>query len=296
MQAFAPLSTSGWASRVEPEEAVLLAGVFSELSDAMEAEGKRDVLDMMGVNLDGDSAVEAPLMFEKLLGVGTVTSIAARREHHTQPSDSPDQDDAAKEFEAEGSVEEPSEEADSISRRRRDNSETSGTSRAPRGNAPSEPDRQGLTDDQRLAALDFDPLEARPTPTNPYIAAILRPMSQDPVQAAELRALTTPDLAAKKAAAMRVVAAGLTWAADQHTPVIVKPETLKIWVMAINDARLALGWSLGIEDDERAEEVELIADSDPELGIYTAYEITIASIYNALSWWLETLMHAVMGE
>ena len=35
--------------------------------------------------------------------------------------------------------------------------------------------------------------------------------------------------------------------------------------------------------------------ADPEAGVYTAYEITIASIYNALSWWLETLMHAVDG-
>lgn len=150
-----------------------------------------------------------------------------------------------------------------------------------------------MTDNQRLAELDFDPLATRPAPANPYIAAILRPMSQDLEEAAELRALTTPDLAAKKTTAMRTVAARLYWAAEHHAPIVVKPEALKTWVTAINDVRLALGWSLGIEDEMRAEEVQLMAESDSQSGVYTAYEITLASVYNALSWWLDTLMYAV---
>lgn len=281
MQAFQPLPSAGWASRVEPQEATLLAGIFSELSDAMEAEEKRDVLDMMGVNLDGDTPKHYPLMFEKLLGVDQVSSIASREELP--------EDGTSGEAEPLGRGKKlPSEEGpvDPQALRRADKP----------ANGPSEPNAQGLTDEQRLAELDFDPLSTRPAPANPYIAAILRPMSKDSEEAAELRALTTPDLAAKKTAAMRVVAAGLTWAAEHHSPVVVKPDTLKVWVTAINDARLALGWSLGIEDDMRAEEVQLMAESDPKNGIYTAYEITIASIYNALSWWLETLMYAVMGS
>lgn len=272
MRAFAALSapSEGWFSRVEPHEAVLLAGIFQELAEAMEAEEKRDVLDMMGVDLDPNSPKEHTLMFEKLLGVDTVSSITARPELHSEGEDP----------EAETNLEQPREQpAEPVQR----------------GNTGSEPNSRGMTDDQTLAALDFDPLGPRPCPANPYIAAILRPMSQDPEEAAELRALTTPDLAAKKAASMRVVADSLRWVANGNGAVVVKPQTLKVWVTAINDARLALGWSLDIDNDTRAEEVELMAESDPEAGVYTAYEITIASIYNALSWWLETLMHAVDG-
>lgn len=272
MHAFAALSapSEGWFSRVEPHEAVLLAGIFEELADAMEAEEKRDVLDMMGVDLDPNSPKEHTLMFEKLLGVDTVSSITARREMHSEGEDS----------EAETDPEQPRERT---------------SESVQRGNTGFEPNSRGMTDDQTLAALDFDPLGPRPCPANPFIAAILRPMSQDPEEAAELRALTTPDLAAKKAASMRVVAESLRWAANGNGAVVVKPQTLKVWVTAINDARLALGWSLDIDNDTRAEEVEMMAESDPEAGVYTAYEITIASIYNALSWWLETLMLAVDG-
>lgn len=274
MQAFQPLPTTGWSSWIEDHEARLLAGVFSELSDAMESEEKREVLDMMGVKFDGDPPKDFPLMFETLLGVDTVSSIASRPElspHEDAPEDTEDNSSA----DSLGAS--PQSERNQKSRR-----------------GPHEPDAQGMTDEQRLAQLDFDPLSTRPAPANPYIAAILRPMSQDPEEAAELRALTTPDLAAKKTAAMRVVAESLTWVASHHSPVVVKPETLKTWVTAINDARLALGWSLGIQDDLRAEEVELMAESDPSSGVYTAYEITLASIYNALSWWLDTLMQVVM--
>lgn len=272
MRAFAALNapSEGWFSRVEPHEAALLAGIFEELADAMEAEEKRDVLDMMGVDLDPSSPKEHTLMFEKLLGVDTVSSISSRPEMHSASED------------PETEPEQPRE-------------HTSEPAAPQRGNTGFEPNSRGMTDDQTLAALDFDPLGPRPCPANPYIAAILRPMSQDPEEAAELRALTTPDLAAKKAASMRVVADSLRWAANGDGAVVVKPETLKVWVTAINDARLALGWSLDIDNDTRAEEVELMAESDPEAGVYTAYEITIASIYNALSWWLETLMHAVDG-
>ncbi|ADI66411.1 DUF2017 family protein [Mobiluncus curtisii] len=274
MRAFAALNapSEGWFSRVEPHEAVLLAGIFEELADAMEAEEQRDVLDMMGVDLDPNSPKEHTLMFEKLLGVDTVSSITSRPELHS----------ASEETETETDLNQPHEQP--------------GESATPRrGNTGFEPNSRGMTDDQTLAALDFDPLGPRPCPANPYIAAILRPMSQDPEEAAELRALTTPDLAAKKTAAMRTVAESLRWAAHSNGAVMVKPEALKVWVTAINDARLALGWSLGIDNDTRAEEVELMAESDPETGVYTAYEITIASIYNALSWWLETLMYAVDG-
>lgn len=277
MQAFQPLPTSGWVSRLEPHESALLVGIFAELAQALETEEKRDVLDMMGVNLDGNAPREFPLMFEKILGAGEVSSISSR------PENPPETD-----FEADGGFEAP--EDTEMPSDTRDEA-------APhhRGDSAAEPDMQGLTDAQRLEELDFDPLSFRPVPANPYVAAILRPMSKDAEEAAELRALTTPDLAGRKAAAMRTVAAGLEWAHDQHTPVVVKPDTLKLWVTAINDVRLALGWSLGIEDDARAEEVELMAQSDPDSGIYTAYEITIASVYNALSWWLDTLMNAVNG-
>lgn len=279
MQAFAalPAPSVGWSSRVEPEEAKLLAGIFAELAEAMEAEEKRDVLDMMGVDLDPGSPKEHRLMFEELLGVGTVSSIASRSERGEKEPEASTTD---------SDITAPSQETESP---------TSGKDARHR-NPGEEPNARGVTDDQTLSELDFDPLGSRPAPANPYIAAILRPMSKDPEEAAELRALTTPDLAAKKAGSMRVVSASLEWAAQQHGPVVVKPESLKVWVTAINDARLALGWSLGIEDDTRAEEVELMSESDPEAGIYTAYEITIASIYNALSWWLETLMYAVNGR
>lgn len=271
MHAFQALPNTGWASRLEESEATLLAGIFSELSEAMEAEAERSVLDMMGVDLDGGVPKDFPLMFENLLGVDKVSGIASREEL------------APHEYE-------PKLESDDLSSRGASSILGRNQKSAHASHQAPPPD---MTDDQRLAELDFDPLATRPAPSNPYIAAILRPMSQDPAEAAELRALTTPDLAAKKTAAMRFVAAKLYWAAEHHAPVVVKPEDLQTWVTAINDVRLALGWSLGIQDDLRAEEVELMAESDPQSGVYTAYEITLASVYNALSWWLDTLMYAM---
>ena len=133
----------------------MLAGIFEELADAMEAEEKRDVLDMMGVDLDPNSPKEHTLMFEKLLGVDTVSSITARPELHSEGEDP----------EAETDLEQPREHP---------------SEPVQRGNTGFEPNSRGMTDDQTLAALDFDPLGPRPGPANPYIAAILRPMSQDP--------------------------------------------------------------------------------------------------------------------
>lgn len=297
MHAFQALPNSGWSSRLEDHEASLLAGIFSELSKAMEAEEKRTVLDMMGVDLDAGAPKDFPLMFENLLGVDTVSGIASREElapHESDPTSAPgdlDRDTLGGISRASGDPGRGASGASlgAVSRGAIPDSEPESKSRR----VSKESNAAGMTDDQRLAELDFDPLATRPAPANPYIAAILRPMSQDLEEAAELRALTTPDLAAKKTAAMRTVAARLYWAAEHHAPIVVKPEALKTWVTAINDVRLALGWSLGIEDDMRAEEVQLMAESDPQSGVYTAYEITLASVYNALSWWLDTLMYAV---
>lgn len=297
MHAFHALPTSGWSSHLEDHEASLLAGIFSELSNAMEAEEKRTVLDMMGVDLDAGAPKDFPLMFENLLGVDTVSGIASREElapHESAPdcaSGDPDRGALGWSSRASGDPDRGASGAslDSDSRGASPDSEPDSKSRR----VSKESNATGMTDNQRLAELDFDPLAARPAPANPYIAAILRPMSQDLEEAAELRALTTPDLAAKKTTAMRTVAARLYWAAEHHAPIVVKPEALKTWVTAINDVRLALGWSLGIEDEMRAEEVQLMAESDSQSGVYTAYEITLASVYNALSWWLDTLMYAV---
>ncbi|WP_039886126.1 DUF2017 family protein [Mobiluncus mulieris] len=297
MHAFHALPTSGWSSHLEDHEASLLAGIFSELSNAMEAEEKRTVLDMMGVDLDAGAPKDFPLMFENLLGVDTVSGIASREElapHESDPdcaSGDPDRGALGWSSRASGDPDRGASGAslDSDSRGASPDSEPDSKSRR----VSKESNATGMTDNQRLAELDFDPLATRPAPANPYIAAILRPMSQDLEEAAELRALTTPDLAAKKTTAMRTVAARLYWAAEHHAPIVVKPEALKTWVTAINDVRLALGWSLGIEDEMRAEEVQLMAESDSQSGVYTAYEITLASVYNALSWWLDTLMYAV---
>ena len=139
MRAFAALSapSEGWFSRVEPHEAVLLAGIFQELADAMEAEEKRDVLDMMGVDLDPNTPKEHTLMFEKLLGVDTVSSISSRPEMHGAGED------------PETEPEQPRE-------------QTVESAAVQRGNTGFEPNSRGMTDDQTLAALDFDPLGPRP--------------------------------------------------------------------------------------------------------------------------------------
>lgn len=260
MQAFQVLPKRGWFSFLEESEARMLAEVFFELATAMEAEEKRGVLDMMGVEVDAETPRNVPLMFEKIFGEGQVSSFDS-----APVSSLPDA----------GCQPDSSLKSGSGSARARE---------------------QDLTDDQRLAELDFDPLSTRPVPANPYIAAILRPMSQDPEAAGELRALTVPDLAARKTVALRTVGVALVRAAQHHAPVVVMPEGLKTWASAINDARLALGWSLGIKDAERADEVEALAESNPDEGEYSAYEIALASVYNALSWWLDSLMHAVSAN
>lgn len=269
MHAFIPDPAGGWSSSVDREEAELLAAVFTELAAALEQEAQREVLDMMGVDLDAGAPRYSdphPLMFESSFGVDQVSSLQPRE----TPTDAPDS--------------------------------TIGTSTPGPGVNPSENAQTpvqtpqptaGLSEAELLEQLDFDPLSQRPAPSNPYVAAILRPMSKDPELASELRALTTPDLAGRKAAGMRHVAAALRWCLDQHQPVRVQAQNLSQWVTAINDTRLALGWSLGIEDEARSEEIEQMAQADAASGSYSAYEITLASVYTALSWWLETLLRAV---
>ena len=114
-------------------------------------------------------------------------------------------------------------------------------------------------------------------PDDPVVARLFPDgYRDDPVAAAELRALTEDDLRAAKLDAARTVAGSLA------ERVVLDGETAGVWLAALNDVRLALGTRLGVTEDTYDALGELVPD-DP---LY---------LYDWLTWLQERLVNAVAG-
>jgi hypothetical protein len=108
-------------------------------------------------------------------------------------------------------------------------------------------------------------------PTDPALARLLPDAySDDPGAAAEYRRFTEGDLLAAKRANAGVVLAGLA-EAERTGHVRLDGETVHIWLLALNDLRLALGTRLEVEEDYEAL-IESLEPDDPRLPAFALYE------------------------
>ncbi|MDO5671661.1 MAG: DUF2017 family protein [Actinomycetaceae bacterium] len=149
------------------------------------------------------------------------------------------------------------------------------------------------SDEEVLASLDFEPVQTREKPANPFVAAMIHPMSTDARHAAELRALTTQSICSKKRAALSHVAQELENAAIRGTDVHVTSRSLNSWMMALNDVRQALSGPLGITDDKSALRIAALAEAASDDPENAGDEGVLATMYVVLAWWQESLLEAL---
>jgi hypothetical protein len=108
-------------------------------------------------------------------------------------------------------------------------------------------------------------------PADPALSRLLPDAYSDDVgAAAEYRRFTEGDLLAAKRANAGVVLAGLA-EAERTGHVRLDGETVHIWLIAINDLRLALGTRLAIEEDYEAL-IDQLEPDDPRLPGFALYE------------------------
>ena len=108
------------------------------------------------------------------------------------------------------------------------------------------------------------------TPEDPVLLRLLPNAYADPEAAADFRRFTEPTLRGNKQRTLRVVREALTEMVDLEEAGVVEDIDSELWLMAINDLRLALSVRLEI-DEESFETFEALTDSDPRKSIYAVY-------------------------
>lgn len=145
-----------------------------------------------------------------------------------------------------------------------------------------------------LAATEVE--TTRDEPHDPALGSLLPPMSDDPPEAANLRALTEDFLRAEKAARLRRIHTELSSAIGTDTVVImVTHQEVWDWLAALNDVRLALAGELGIDSREaenKAAELAHACDLEQPLSEATMS----AGMYMMVTWWQDSLLTAVREE
>ena len=134
---------------------------------------------------------------------------------------------------------------------------------------------------------------SRPEPGSPALDNLVPPMSADPPEAAELRALTEDFLRAEKSARLRRMRRDLRGAhREMGGAVLVVHSSVWDWLAALNDIRLALAGELGIEvasDAERVWDQARGEGADPRVGL-------VSGLYVAVTWWQDSLLRAVRED
>ena len=134
---------------------------------------------------------------------------------------------------------------------------------------------------QLMAQLGAAPDEIT-TPEDPVLLRLLPNAYSDPEAAADFRRYTEPTLRGKKKRALKQVHAALEVIVDEDRAGQVVDLDSEIWLMAINDLRLALSVRLEINQDS-FELFEALPDSDPQKAIY--------AVYFWLGWLQESLLN-----
>ena len=133
-------------------------------------------------------------------------------------------------------------------------------------------------------------------PMDEAIARLLPDMSEDPALAGELRSMTQESLAGAKAENLATFFASLDGEGDV---VWVDNESASAWLAASNDIRLVLAARLDIIDDSSSEEVYqrasyLTGEDAAQAGRAVENQDDLLSVlYAMLTWWQESLLHAV---
>ena len=153
-----------------------------------------------------------------------------------------------------------------------------------------------LLDDGRPVSSDpleeltgmLDPSAPPPQPSDdPAVARLLPDASRDDAEAAaEFRRLTEGGLRNRKRAGARRAAEAL--AAERP---VLSPDDAQALLKALTDLRLVLADRLGLKTDEDAERLhEELAAAGPDDGGRVAVGMT----YDALTWWQESLVTALL--
>ena len=107
-------------------------------------------------------------------------------------------------------------------------------------------------------------------PEDPVLLRLLPNAYADPEAAADFRRYTEPTLRGNKQRTLRQVREALTEMVDLEEAGTVEDLDSEIWLMAINDLRLALSVRLEIGESS-FETFESLPDSDPQKSIYAVY-------------------------
>lgn len=138
--------------------------------------------------------------------------------------------------------------------------------------------------------------EFREEPDDPVLQMLLPPMSDDPLEAESLRALTEDSLRTEKSARLQTILRVLRdHVAGEIDRVVVEYGQEWEWLRGLNDLRLVLAHRLDVGSErwaELAQRVEylLTTDTADEAG---SVEEAIAIIYHLVSWWQDSLLRAV---
>src|SRR5699024_1482676 len=151
-----------------------------------------------------------------------------------------------------------------------------GATGAPESDAEAEADMRGLE-------ADLDRLgESVPEPTDPALARLLPPASDDEEVAGEFRRLTQEELRNEKVARLHMV-----WAALRApgTKLSIDPDHAMDWAAALTDVRLVLSERLGIRTDADAEEVYALSSQQgsTDEGEEDEVRLAMASVYAAFT-------------
>ena len=133
-------------------------------------------------------------------------------------------------------------------------------------------------------------------PMDDAIARLLPDMSEDPALASELRSMTQDSVAAAKAENLATFFASLDGDSDV---VWVETEGASAWLAASTAIRLGLAARLDIIDDSSSEQVYqrasyLTGEEAAEVGrAVENQDDLLAVLFAMLTWWQESLLHAV---
>ena len=138
---------------------------------------------------------------------------------------------------------------------------------------------------QLMAQLKAAPEEIT-VPEDPVLLRLLPSAYADPEAAADFRRYTEPTLRGKKKRTLIQVREALEIIVDADRGGVVEDLDGEIWLMAINDLRLALSVRLEI-NPESYDRFEGLHEEDPQKGIY--------AVYFWLGWLQESLLNLLAG-
>lgn len=123
------------------------------------------------------------------------------------------------------------------------------------------------------------------TPDDPVLLRLLPNAYSDPEAASDFRRYTEPDLRSGKQRNQRMVREQLLTIVDENLPSgVILDIDPQVWLLAINDIKLALAVRLDVDADSY-EKFDLLPDEDPNKPIF--------AVYFWLGWLQENLLSTI---